>query len=270
MISCLLHWKRNSDKPDVVPEKLQSSIDPKILLLILGIVVTFQIYLYGAYPNPDDASKLVDVISIINPLIASVVAFIVAKKYWGSKIFGKAYLVLAIGLTMNFLGETVYGIYDTLGYDTNFGPMDILFYAFYPLVLTHLVLNIRFFKPKISLFTKIWVVAIPAAIISVYSILSFEKQGEANFTFYTGLIYVVMSSIILSGTLLGARVFKQGVLGKAWLVLLIGIILQTSGDVWYGYLDTFDQYTLTHPMNLLYYASYMVITYALYKHQKII
>jgi len=270
VISYLLHWRKNSDKPDVVPEKLQSSIDPKILLLILGIVVTFQIYLYGAYPNPDNASKLVDVISIINPLIASVAAFIVAKKYWGSKIFGKAYLVLAIGLTMNFLGETVYGIYDTLGYDTSFGPMDILFYTFYPLVLAHLVLNIRFFKPKISLFTKLWVIAIPAAIISVYSVLSFEKQGEANFTFYTGLIYVVMSSIILSGTLLGARVFKQGVLGKAWLVLLIGIILQTSGDVWYGYLDTFDQYTLTHPMNLLYYASYMVITYALYKHQKII
>jgi hypothetical protein len=266
----LLHWKRNSNKPDIVPEKLQSSVNPKILLLILGTVVSFQIYLYDAFPNSDDASQLVDVISIINPLISSIVAFIVAKKYWGSKIFGKAYLALALGLTMNFLGETVYGIYEILGYDTNFGPMDILFYAFYPLVLTHLILNIRFFKPKISHFTKVWVVAIPIAIISVYSILSFHKQGEGNFAFYTGLIYVIMSSTILSGTLLGASVFKQGVLGKAWLVLLIGIILQTTGDVWYGYLDTFDQYTLTHPMNLLYYTSYMVITYALYKHQKII
>lgn len=266
----MLHWKRSSDKPEIVPEKIQSSINPKILLLILGAVASFQIYLYVAFPNPDDASQLVDVISIINPLIASIVGFIVAKKYWGSKVFGKAYLALAIGLTMNFLGETVYGIYETLGYDTNFGPMDILFYAFYPLVLTHLVLNIRFFKPKISHFTKAWVVAIPTAIITIYSLLSFEKLGGANFNFYTGLIYVILSSTILSGTLLGARIFKQGVLGKAWLVLLIGIILQTTGDVWYGYLDTFDEYTLTHPMNLLYYASYMVITYALYKHQKIV
>jgi len=266
----MLGWRRSSDKPDIVPEKIQSSIDPRILLLILGIVATFQIYLYAVFPNPDDASQLVDVISVINPLIASIIGFIVAKKYWGSKVFGKAYLALALGLTMNFLGETVYGIYETLGYDTNFGPMDILFYAFYPLVLTHLILNIRFFKPKISHFTKSWVVAIPVAIISIYSLLSFEKHGQANFEFYTGLIYVILSSIILSGTLLGARVFKQGVLGKAWLVLLIGIILQTTGDVWYGYLDTFDQYTLTHPMNLLYYASYMVIIYALYKHQKII
>ena len=266
----MLGGRRSSDKPDVVPEKLQNSIDPKILLLILGIVGTFQIYLYAVFPNPDDASQLIDVISVINPLIASIVGFIVAKKYWGSKVFGKAYFALALGLTMNFLGETVYGIYETLGYDTNFGPMDILFYAFYPFVLVHLILNIRFFKPKISHFTKSWVVAIPVAIIGIYSVLSFEKHGEANFEFYTGLIYVILSSIILSGTLLGARVFKQGVLGKAWLVLLIGIILLTIGDVWYSYLDTFDQYTLIHPMNLLYYAGYMVIIYALYKHQNIV
>ncbi len=233
-------------------------------------MATFQIYLYAAFPKPDDASHLVDVISAINPLIASIAAFFVAKKYWGSNIFGKAYLALALALTMNFLGETVYGIYDTLGYGTSFGVPDYLFYTFYPLVMAHLVLNIRFFKPKISYLTKAWVAAIPIAITTVYAILSFQKHGTTNFDFYTGLIYVILGSSILSGTLLGARVFRQGVLGVAWLVLLIGIILQTTGDVWYSYLDNFGQYTLTHPVNLFWYASYMIITYALYKHQKII
>ena len=67
----MLRWRKNADNPDVVPEKIQSQINPKVLLLILGIVVSFQIYLYLAFPNPDDASHLVDVISVINPLIAS-------------------------------------------------------------------------------------------------------------------------------------------------------------------------------------------------------
>jgi len=266
----VLHWKKDADKPEIVPEKLQSQINPKILVLILGIVISFQVYLYLAFPNPDDASHLVDIISVINPLISSFAAFYVARKYWGSNVFGKAYLALALGLAMNCIGETVYGIYETLGYDTSFTVADILFYTFYPLLLIHLVLNIRFFKPKISYFTKAWVVAIPITITSIYSVLSFGKLGEANFEFYSGLTYVILSSTILSGTLLGARIFRQGVLGIAWLVLLIGIILQTTGDVWYSYLDTFNQYTLTHPMNLFYYASYMIIAYALYKHQKII
>ena len=266
----MLHWRKHSDKPEIVPEKLKSPINPKILLLILGIVVSFQIYLYIAFPKPDDASHLVDDISVINPLISLIAAFIVVKKYWGSHVFGKSYLALAVGFTMNCLGETVYGIYDILGYDTSFTVADIFFYAFYPLIMIHLILNIRFFKPKIGILTKSWVVAIPIAITLVYSVLSLQKQGEANFGFYTGLIYVILGSTILSGTMLGARVFRQGVLGISWLVLLIGVILLTVGDVWYSYLDTFDQYTLTHPVNLFWYAGYMVVTYALYKHQKII
>ena len=266
----MLHWKRKDAKPEIVPEKVKSPIDPRILLVIFGIVVAFQIYLYAAFPNPDDASQFVDVVSVILPSISAIAAWFVAKKYWGSQVFGKAYLALAIGFTMNCLGEIVYGIYDTLGYNTSFGVDDILFYAFYPLIMVHLVLNVRFFKPKIGILTKIWVVAIPVIITIIYSIVSLQKQGEANFDFYTGLIYVVLGSTILSGTMLGARVFRQGALGISWFVLLIGVALLTFADVWYSYLDTFNQYTLTHPMNLFWYGGYMVVAYALYKHQKII
>ena len=265
----MLQWNKNK-KPEIVPERLTHPINYKILGLIAGIVISFQIYLYSAYPNPDDASGLVDIISIINPTIAAIFGFYVAKQYKGSAIFGKAYLALALALAMNAVGETVYGIYDSLGIDTTFTVADIVFWAFYPLVLAHLVLNIRFFKPKISHFTKGWVMAIPILITTVYSLLSLQKIGHPDFTFFTGLTYVILSSTVLSGTMLGARVFRQGVLGVAWLVLLIGIILQTTGDVGYSYLDTFDQYTLMHPINLCWYASYMIIAYALYKHQKII
>ena len=266
----MLHWRKNSEKPGIVPEKISSPIDPKLLLVIFGIVGAFQIYLYAAFPNPDDAAHLIDVISVINPLISSIAALFVVKRYWGSRVFGKSYLVLTIGFAMNFIGEAVYGIYDVLGYDTTFTAADLFFYAFYPLIMAHLILNIRFFKPKIGTLTKSWVIAIPIVITLVYSIISFQKQGEANFGFYTGLIYVILGSSILSGTMLGARVFRQGALGVSWLVLLIGVILLTFGDVWYSYLDTFNQYTLTHPVNLFWYSGYMIVTYALYKHQKTI
>ena len=267
----MLRWNRKDSKPDVVPERLKTKIDYRILILIAGIVISFQAYLYYAFPKPDDASGLLDIVSIINPTIATIFGFYVAKQYKGSEVFGKAYLALAIALAMNAVGETVYGIYDTLGMDTTFTVADILFYSFYPLVLVHLVLNIRFFKPKISNLTKTWVIAIPVIITSVYTYLSYSKLDHSpDLTFFSGLTYVILSSTVLSGTMLGARIFKQGVLGVAWLVLLIGIILTTIGDIWYGYLDTFDQYTLTHPMNMCYYAGYLVIAYALYKHQKII
>jgi hypothetical protein len=233
-------------------------------------MVSFQAYLYYAFPKPDDASGLIDIVSVINPSFATIFGFYVAKQYRGSEVFGKAYLVLALALAMNAVGETIYGIYDTLGMDTTFTVADIVFYSFYPLALIHLILNIRFFKPKISYLTKAWVIVLPITISTVYGFLAYAKSGQADLSFFSGLVYVILSSIVLSGTLLGARIFRQGVLGVAWLVLLIGIILLTTGDIWYGYLDTFDQYTLTHPMNLCYYAGYLIIAYALYKHQKVI
>ncbi len=266
----MLSWKRKSSEPEIVPERLTSTINYKILVLIAGIVISFQTYLYYAFPKPDDASRLVDIVSIINPSIAASFGFYVAKKYRGTEIFGKAYLALAIALALNAAGETVYGVYDVLGLDTTFTVADIIFYSFYPMVLVHLALNIRFFKPKISKITKIWVPAVPVIITSTYVILSIQKATSMDFAFFTGLTYVVLSSVTLAGTMLGARIFRQGVLGIAWLVLLIGIILQTTGDVWYSYLDSFGDYTLVHPVNLCWYASYMVIAYALYKHQKII
>ena len=264
----MLSWKKKSSEPEIVPEHLTSTINYKIIILIVGLAISFQAYLYYAFPNPDNASKLVDVISIINPSIAASFGFYIAKKYRRTEIFGKAYLALAIALTLNAVGETVYGIYDVLGIDTTFTVADIIFYSFYPMVLVHLVLNIRFFKPKISKITKSWVIAIPVIITLVYTILSLQKTENVNFTFFTGLTYVMLSSVTLSGTMLGARIFRQGVLGVAWLVLLIGIILQTAGDTWYSYLDSFDSYTLIHPVNLCWYTSYMIIAYALYKHQK--
>lgn len=266
----MLSWKGKKSDPEIVPERLKSSINYKILILIGIAVISFQTYLYYAFPHPDDASKLVDVISVINPSVAAAFGFYTAKKYRGTEIFGKAYLALAIALALNAVGESIYGVYDTLGWDTTFTIADIVFYSFYPMVMLHLILNIRFFKPKISKLTKTWVIAIPIIITTVYTVFSIKQATSIDSMFFAGLTYVVLSSSTLSGTMLGARIFRQGILGIAWLVLLIGIILQTTGDVWFSYLDSFGTYTLVHPVNLCWYASYLVIAYALYKHQKTI
>lgn len=237
--------------------------------MILGLVVGLQFYLYSL-PDPEEADNQISVISALNPLAACAAAFFVAKKYHGSKVFGKSYFALGLGLAMMVLGEITYGIQDLLGIDPYPSVSDVFFFAFYPLAFYHLMANIRFFKPKLDIATKIFVVLIPTSIVVIYSFLSFQEIGEANFDYYYGLIFVIASSIVLTGAILGARVFQHGVLGIAWLVLVIGILLTTFGDVWYFYLETYDQYGLVHPVNLFWYASYMVITYALYKHQNIV
>ena len=171
---------------------------------------------------------------------------------------------------MNALGETVWLIYYFLEMDPYPSIADIFYLAFYPLSFYHLQKNIRFFKPKIDFGTKALIAIIPIAIISVYSILSLQEIGEANFDFYYGFSYILSAAVVLSAAILGARIFRQGVLGKAWLLLVLGIAATTIGDVWYFNLETYGQYHLAHPVDLFWYAGWMVITYALFKHKKII
>ena len=256
-------------EPERVPIKLESPINYKILLLILALVLTFQFFVINS--DEEDANVAITVVSVVNPLVASIACFFVAKKYASSAVFGKAYLALALGLLMFVFGEISFLYYElVLEIDPYPSVADIFFFSFYPLGLYHLIKNIRFFKPKVDLPTKMWIVALPILIVSIYSYLSFQQIGELNFDYYFGLVFIISSSIVLTIGIFGARVFRQGVLGKAWLLLVIGIMLTTFGDVWYYYLETFGQYQLAHPVELFWYSSYMVITYALYKHRDIL
>lgn len=258
----------NPAQPANVPERLTSPINHKILLLILGVVIAFQAYISSIPEEQADAP--ITIVSIAFPILASAAAFYVANRYRGSNVFGKAYFALGLGLAMNALGETVWLIYYFLEMDPYPSIADIFYLAFYPLAFYHLQKNIRFFKPKIDFGTKALIAIIPAAIVSVYSILSLQEIGEANFDFYYGFSYIISAAVVLSAAILGARIFRQGVLGTAWLLLVLGIAATTTGDVWYFYLETYGQYHLAHPVDLFWYAGWMVITYALFKHKKII
>ncbi|MEX0911745.1 MAG: histidine kinase, partial [Nitrosopumilaceae archaeon] len=109
-----------------MPERLTSIINYKVLLLILGLVAGFQLYLYSL-PDPEEADTTISVISTLNPLTAAVVGFFVAKRYQGSKVFGKSYFALALGLSMMVLGEITYGIQDLLGIDPYPSVADVFF-----------------------------------------------------------------------------------------------------------------------------------------------
>ena len=266
---CLLF--ENNLKSNEVENTIQSTINKKILLLILGLALVFQSFVYIA-PEGDDKEYIIASISIVNPLIASIMSFTVAKRYSGSLVFGRAYAFLGISLLMMFLGEIAWYTYVFgFGIEEPYPSIaDVFFFAFYPLAMVHIILNVNFFKTKISTQNKIWITIIPIAIIVAYTQISLSSGIELDFDFFYSLAFVIVSSVVLTLALLGSIVFRGGTLGNAWILLLIGIFLTTFGDVWYFYLELLDGYYSGHPVELLWYASYWTMTYALYKHKKII
>ncbi|KAF6245111.1 histidine kinase [Nitrosopumilus sp. b2] len=256
-------------EPDIVPSKLKTNINFKVIACIISAVFVFHIYV-NYFSNPADTDIIISIFSFMNPLAVTIASFITAVKYIDAGIYRKAYISLGFAYLMIFLGEITYLIYDLfLGIDPYPSIADIFFFLQYPLALAYLIFNIRFFSSFSNRY-KIWVITLPALILISYSTNAFAELGEYGFDFYYGLLFVASSSLVLAFAVLGATIFRDGLLGKAWTVLVIGILSWIIGDIWYYYLELFGEFDLTHPVNLFWYGGYWIIIYALYKHKKTI
>jgi len=264
-------------KPNIVPEHLKNPINYKILVLIFSSVLIFQSILYLIPESETEKYEfIISIISFVNPLATSIASFVIWRKYGGTLVFGRAYFFLGVAYLMVFAAELTYLIYDlVLNIDPYPSIADVFFFALYPFTLIHLILNIKFFKLKILQTGRKWLFVIPIFITITY-VLSFilstsgKVEDFISFDFFYGLIFTIGSAITLAFAVLGAKIFREGALGTVWLLLVIGILVNTIGDVWYYHLEIFEQYDLMHPVNIFWYSSYWLMVYALYRHKKAI
>jgi len=257
-------------EPQKVPEVLKTSINFKILGVFLVAAIAFQTFLYFS-GGSDEIEEGIAYLSMSTPLIVAGGSLLVATRYGLSQVFGKAYLLFALGYFSLFLAEFTYYAYDVIyGIDPYPSIADVFFFALYPLISLHIIINFRFFKTKITRSQKAFFISIPIIIFSIYSMASIQEYEEPDFDYYYGIIFVAGASITLSLAAMGALVFRGGMLGITWMLLLIGILIFTIGDVWYYWLEVFGEYDLLHPVNLLWYIPDGIVIYALYKHGKAI
>ncbi len=255
--------------PEVVPEKITSSFNYKAFVGIAILVISFHIGINYFIPE-DYSDTAVSIFSMFVPLALAIIGFTVVRNYHGTAVFGRAYLALSIGYLSIFFAEVTYAVYDIV-YNIEPYPSiaDIFFFLLYPLLLTYLFMNIRFFSPKLGNKSKIWIILMPILVLIGYSLVSISQDvGVLEFDFYYGVIFVYTATLTLAVAVVGASIFKQGVIGKAWLILVIGILLNNIGDIWYYNLELFGEYDLVHPVNMFWYSGYLVVMYALLKHKK--
>lgn len=258
-----------TDTTGRLPPRMETSLNYKMLGLIVALVVSSHILLLFNLALPIgeryDTNQL---IQNVLPLIPSIFAFFVTQRYWGSAVFGRAYFALGLAFLMTFIGEMVYSYYTVVLKEDPYPSIaDIFFFAFYPLAIYHLLKNILYFKRRWDILTKIWVTLIPITIVSIYAYLG--SSGD-TFDLYYGLVFVAATSSTLSLAILGMLIFRHTLLGTVWLLLAFGLMMNSIADVWYYYLELFEQYNDTHVVNSMWTMGYVIVAYALYKHRKTI
>jgi hypothetical protein len=268
------------------PEKVETGINYYVLG---GIAVGMILYAIGNTIEIHDATKLdlYEAILLAAFASASIFAFIVARRYWGSKIFGRAYLALGIGYACYFGGWLLWYIYQIVYQVENPYPYypDISYFSYFPFALYHLRTNIHYFRRTLQMGQKIVIIAIPAGVTSVYAFfglfpidavegisrIGIEQIMQYDFDFYkeylTGMAFVILTTLTFSYAMIGFQIFRNTILGAAWGLLLTGIALNTIADVPYYILELFGPYQPELVITPIWVAGPVVISYALYKHR---
>ena len=204
---------------------------------------------------------------MIIPLSVSIFAFLTSRRYSGTLVYSKAYIIFGVAFLLMFFAELTYFVYEQiLDLDPYPSIADVFFFVFYPLIITYLIINLRFFAPKISKSGLFLIIVMPIIVTLIYIYLTILDFG--SFDFYYGIIFITAASVTLGLAIHTAKIFKGGLIGTAWLILVVGIILNLFGDTWYYYIEVIGEYSLADPVNLCWYSAYLLILYALYKHKK--
>lgn len=252
-INYILHEIKNSYKPLFL-------ISAGIIALQIGLVFQSEFFESNFIPH---------FLIILFPLGVSVYSFVISKIYGGSKVFGRSYFALGLGYFAIFLTEILYVYFgDMSGQDV---PIiaDYFLFSSYILVLIHLIINIRYFAERLESFQKAIMILIPTIIVSAYSLLVFSNPLDDVSYFYYSVIFVFLSSLTMGFVIVGFSLFRQTVLFSSWLLLLVGLSVTTIGDFVYHYVEILDGNWVDN-VTSLWIASYMIMIYALYKHQKLI
>ena len=252
------------------PPEVGPSINYLAIIMIAGLAAILAIVLITVTDKPNEPD-FTDFPYSIGALACGITGIFVSKKFKGSAIFGKTYLALGIGFLMLFVGDLFWNYYTLILYEDPYPSLaDIFYLTFYPLVIYHLTSNIRYFKKKIEPNQLALLTLIVIGITGWYSYVSLENNPEADFDFVLGFVYVLLTSITLALAVLGLMVFHDSILGTVWILLASGIFILTMSDTWYYYEEIAGGYTGNHPTNWLWGFAFIIISYSLIKHRKVV
>jgi len=145
---------------------------------LVVIAMFAAIVLYGVMnsyePQIDRQYDFFELMFPLSEFAAGGFGLVIAKRYWGSEVFGKAYLSLSIGLIFAGIGTILFGVYEIVyEIDNPFPNWNDLFTGSYFLfLLYHLRSCVHYFKRKLSRKDKLLIIMLPLTVTSILIITS--------------------------------------------------------------------------------------------------
>ncbi len=240
----------------------------KIFVVILGLAIIYQAYI-TTY-NDTSSLDFPEFSYVISAAICGIIAIAVGIKYNFHETFRTSYIALGIYFFLLVLGEIIYIIYyHVLEIDAYPSMADVFYLTASLFAFIHLIININYFKNKISNKIKVFLSVTGFIIFLTYATFSFNQIGDINLEYFIGLLYAITYSILFPLAILGIIVSRKTQLASTWLLLVVGIFLLGLGQIWWIFLEFFEGFSYNHPVNTLWLLGFMIMTFALIEHLRI-
>ncbi len=198
---------------------------------------------------------------------AMIISFVVFGKQGGGGLFGRAYTGLAIGLTMWFIAESIWGYYEiVLGEESPFpSPADAFWLGAYGGLLYYMFLLYRFFGKGLNKYAVAGVIIAIAVVAFAYLqfliSISIPPEGEeGNDDFVLPLVisvmYPVLDFILLIPAIL--IVFNSGrgyLTSIPW--IFVSLILTAIADILLGLTAVTGFQDYEAMINMIYNSAYL-------------
>lgn len=246
----------------------------KLLIVIAAIVLLNIIYYLGQWGGDTALQYVSDGLPIVCSFIAAVCLFSAFKAFKEMDFVRIAWLLIFIGISLDFLAESTYAILE-IGYKVNMNEVfptiaDVFWCLGYiPMFAGLAMMFLGYRKSGFPMGNNkvYWAITLSFVLLTIvlgYNLLiPIVKDSETSLlakTFYlyyplADLIIVVPAVILMYITSL----FGRSIISMPWRMMAFGFLLFTIADMLYAYLGWNDLYGNGNLIDVLWHSGYLLI-----------
>lgn len=131
--------------------------------------------------------------------------------------------------------------------------------------------EITYLKPFKKLITKkILTISVILSIApTIYVIMMLINADSVNFEESLMMLYCVLDTVVLIPAIIGVILFFRGQVSGIWSLMIIGIIINSIANIWYGFDISENLYSIGDYVDALYVCTYVVFTFGVWNNIKL-
>jgi len=233
------------------------------------------------YAFQESYPKFMEDFSVVFPTFiagaATVASSFALRRYWKDirNRFSVIWLGLTLGMFLWFLGELSWAIYVFfLGIERPYPSFgDVAWLSGYVPLFIAIYIYVQIFRPAIPR-RAFWIsglmVCSVGLAIFIFLVVPFIWTTEDMTTLAVGVAYPALDVVLFSEAILGLLIFIEGKIGKAWLLINAGILMNVIADMLFSYTTAIGTYWIVsaHPLELYFHWGYILFILAFYTHIK--